>query len=112
MSFDILALFEPLGVLVEIKTLDGSAPDERERVREAFGQLLYYEGFLTAAVAGEAPIAKIACFESKISEEHRKWLNGHGVGVVWKSPSKLVGDKLARDLLSSYLKELGALEEA
>ncbi len=112
MSFDILALFEPLGVLVEIKTLDGSAPDERERVREAFGQLLYYEGFLTAAVAGEAPIAKIACFESKISEEHRKWLNGHGVGVVWKSPSKLVGDKLARDLLSSYLKELGALEDA
>jgi hypothetical protein len=107
--FDILALFEELGILVEVKSLDGSAPDERERVRDAFGQLLYYEGFLTAAVAGEAPIAKIACFESGISEEHRKWLNSHGVGVVWKSDGKLVGDKLARDFLSAYLKKMGGL---
>lgn len=105
--FDILALFKTDGVLVEVKTLDGTEPDERERVRDALGQLLYYEGFLTAAVAGKAPIHKIACFEKKISDSHREWLNQHGVGVVWKANDKFDGDKLARDVLSLLLKKFG-----
>lgn len=103
--FDILALFPKVGILVETKTLDGTAPDERERVRDAFGQLLYYEGFLTAAVAGEAQISKVACFEAKISDKHREWLNGHGVAVVWKDDGEFVGDDLASDFLGGHLKE-------
>ena len=97
--FDILAIFQNSGVLVEVKTLDGSAPDQRERVRDALGQLLYYEGFLTAAVAGEATICKIACFEKPISAAHSDWLNQHGVGVVWKDGGGLVGDDVASDFL-------------
>lgn len=103
--FDILVLFEDTGILVETKTLDGSEPDERDRVRDAFGQLLYYEGFLTAAVAGEAPICKIACFETKISESHREWLNSHDVATVWKADGAFVGDQLARDFLGKQLDE-------
>ncbi len=103
--FDILALFEETGILVEVKTLDGTPSDQRERVRDAFGQLLYYEGFLTAAVAGEAPIRKIACFEQSINDAHRAWLNGHRVGVVWKEDGELVGDELAREFLGSHLTE-------
>jgi len=103
--FDILALFAEIGVLVEAKTLDGSPADERERVREAIGQLLYYEGFLTAAVAGEAPICKIGCFEEKISDDHSKWLNKYGVAAVWKADGKFAGDELARDFLGKLLPE-------
>jgi hypothetical protein len=103
--FDILAIFESAGVLVEVKTLDGSQPDERERVRDALGQLLYYEGFLTAAVAGGAAILKIACFEQRISDAHRAWLNDHRVAVVWKENDEFVGDDLASDFLGPYLSE-------
>jgi hypothetical protein len=103
--FDILALIDKLGVLVEVKTLDGSVPDERERVREALSQLLYYEVFLTAAVAGEAPINKIACLEQKISDEHIAFLNTYQVAVVWKEEEKFAGDDLARDFLGRHLDE-------
>jgi hypothetical protein len=105
--FDILALFGDIGILVEVKTLDGTVADERERVRDSLGQLLYYEGFLTSPVAGETVIGKIACFESNITPEHAKWLNGHGMGVVWKKEGKLVGDDLACKLLAGNLKEFG-----
>jgi hypothetical protein len=103
--FDILALFAETGVLVEAKTLDGTAPDEVSRVREAIGQLLYYESFLTAAVVGEAPICKIACFEKRITDDHAKWLNKYGVAVVWKENGKFAGDALARDFLGKLLPE-------
>jgi hypothetical protein len=103
--FDILALFDETGILVEVKTLDGTPSDQKERVRDAFGQLLYYEGFLTAAVAGEAPIRKIACFEQSISDAHQEWLNGHRVGVVWKDDGELVGDDLACEFLGDLLTE-------
>jgi hypothetical protein len=103
--FDILALFDAVGILVEVKTLDGSPADERDRVREAFSQLLYYEVFLPEAVAGEVPVGKIGCFEEKISEDHAKWLNKYEIGVVWKAGGKFVGDDLAREFLGGLLKE-------
>ena len=83
--FDILALLEAVGILVEVKTLDGSVADERDRVRESLSQLLYYEVFLAGPVAGEALIGKVACFERKISDDHRKWLNTFRVGVCMES---------------------------
>ena len=101
--FDILSLSDGLGILVEVKTLDGTAADERDRVREAFGQVLYYQGFLAAAVIGEATVSKIACFENKVSVQHHRWLNDHGVAVVWKNNMQLVGDDLACDYLRKLL---------
>jgi hypothetical protein len=105
--FDILALSAALGILVEVKTLDGTESDERVRVREAFGQLLYYEPFAAAPMAGDASIQKIACFERPISQAHRDWLNGSAIGVIWSvGNGRFDGDALARDVLAGYLEEL------
>lgn len=105
--FDILALGASLGLLIEVKTLDGTDADERLRVREAFGQLLYYEPFAAAPIVGEAVIHKIACFERPISQAHRDWLNDSAVGVIWSvGNDRFVGDPLATGVLGYYLKEL------
>ena len=102
--FDILALINAQGFLVEIKTLDGTNADERERVREALGQLLYYEAFIPPA--GGRVIKKVACFEGPISEAHHKWLNSFRIAVVWVSDGRFVGDALATAALGTYLEEL------
>lgn len=104
--FDILAILDSLGILIEVKTLDGSERDERDRVRDALGQLLYYEGFVTAPIAGETPIRKIACFDSPIKDAHRHWLNTHGIATIWKHDDIMTGDELARDYIGRVFEEL------
>jgi hypothetical protein len=104
--FDALALIDALGFLAEIKTLDGSESDERDRVRDALAQLLYYEAFLATPVAGEMPIRKVAVFEGRISDAHRAWLNEHEIATVWKEGARFVGDELARQWLGGYLEEM------
>ena len=66
-SVDIVAWHPPTGtlLLIEVKTLDGTDADERLRVREAFGQLLYYEPFAAAPIVGEAVIKAIPPVEIK-----------------------------------------------
>jgi len=103
--FDILALLAARGILVEVKTLDGTDSDERDRVRDALAQLLYYEVFVTRPVAGEATIRKLACFEHKISDPHIAWLNKQGIAVIWKENGAFAGDELAGDFLCRYLEE-------
>jgi hypothetical protein len=97
--FDILAVFEEFGILVEVKTLDGTEADERDRVRDALGQLLYYAAFVSKPVVGEAAVHLIACFEGPISDAHRAFLNSKGIGVVWKDGNRFVADELARGVL-------------
>jgi hypothetical protein len=104
--FDILAVLGRVGVLCEIKTLDGSEADERNRVRDALAQLLYYEAFVTGPVAAGASIQKIACFEKPISEEHTRWLNDSRIGTLWKSGDAFAADALAAGMLGGYLEEL------
>lgn len=101
--FDTLALVNGLGILAEVKTLDGTAEDERDRVRDALSQLLYYEAFVTAPITGESSIRKIAVFEKPISASHRGWLNRHGIGVVWKGGTHFHGDALAREALEGII---------
>jgi hypothetical protein len=101
--FDILALTEVVGVLIEVKSLDGTVADEVDRVREALSQLLYYEAFVTSPIAGATIVRKIACFERPISEDHRQWLNRSEIGVIWKTDTGFTGDALARATLSAYL---------
>lgn len=103
--FDILGLFAALGILVEVKTLDGTEADERERVRDALAQLLYYEAFVTRPVTRDAPIRKIACFEQGISDPHCAWLNGQGIAAIWKERGAFLGDELAADFLGPHLEE-------
>ncbi len=104
--FDILAVIQAIGFLVEVKTLDGTAADERERVRDAAGQLLYYEAFVTKPIIGEETVHKVACFESPISEAHEAWLNQLGIAVIWKTNGGFAGDELAARGFGDYLQEL------
>lgn len=105
--FDVLALIGEIGILGEVKSLDGTAPDERARVMEALAQLLYYEAFVTAPVIGEAAIHKIACFEGPITRAHQDWLNSAGIASIWLRPdSSFAGDALAAHALGDYFDEL------
>ena len=96
--FDILALINARGFLVEVKTLDGTHTDEREQVRRALGQLLYYEAFIPVPIGRGTVLQKVACFEGAISTAHRTLLNNHRVAVVWMSDGRFVGDDLAAAL--------------
>jgi len=104
--FDILALFAGDALLVEVKSLDGSVPDERHRVRDALAQLLYYEAFVTKPVAGQAAVHKIACFELKPSDEHIAWLNAQGISVAWQQGAGFSFDASATALFDRLRLEL------
>lgn len=104
--FDILALFDGVGVLGEVKTLDGTVADERSRVREALSQLLYYQAFLLPPVAGAAEIRMVACFTRQISEDHVRWLNAQGIAVIWRARDGFGGDLLAAEFLGPHIQEL------
>lgn len=103
--FDILAVVDSKAILVEVKSLSGNADDERDRVRDAFSQLPYYEAFLTQSVIGTMPISKVACFEKAITKAHSDWMNEYGIAVIWFDDRKLIGDRLAKKFLAGLLKE-------
>lgn len=104
--FDCLGVLGRVGILCEVKTLDGTEADERDRVRDALGQLLYYEAFVAGPLAGGASIHKVACFEHAPSAEHQRWLNQSGIASVWFVDGRLQGDALAAGMLGGYLEEL------
>jgi len=104
--FDLLALIDRLAILAEIKTLDGSIDDQRERVRDALAQLLYYEAFVTRPVARGGVVRKVACFERPISDEHRQWLNDSNIAVLWREGDRFRGDVLAEAFLGTFIDEL------
>lgn len=105
--YDILALVREIGLMGEVKTLDGTPEDEVERVRDALSQLLYYEAF---AIAEDGPdtIHKFACFEREIMKGHQEWLNRSGIATIWcgRERDTFEGDELATRLLARYLQEL------
>ncbi|WP_373285047.1 hypothetical protein [Novosphingobium marinum] len=82
--FDILAPHDDRAILVEVKTLDGSEPDERDRVRDALSQILYYEAFVTEPLVGGRDIVRVACFEHRPSDDHIGFLENQGIETVWK----------------------------
>jgi hypothetical protein len=100
--FDCLACFAQEGLLVEVKTLDGTEEDERIRVREALSQLLYYESFVTSPVVSKRAVRKVACFETHISNEHLLWLQKWGVSVIWSSDHGFVGGGQAQSDLAGH----------
>ncbi|MBL9066152.1 MAG: hypothetical protein JNN10_07655 [Sphingopyxis sp.] len=89
--FDIFAPQGDQAILVEVKTLDGSVADERDRVRDALSQILYYEAFVTEPLAGERKIVKVACFEQRPTDDHIGFLGKQGIETVWKDADKFVG---------------------
>jgi len=104
--FDALALIQDIGILAEIKTLDGTPADERDRVWEALAQLLYYQAFLLPPAAGQASVRMVACFEQRPTNDHIRWLNQQNIAVIWEDGDGFAGDALAANFLGRYLEEL------
>jgi len=101
--FDCLACFAAEGLLIEVKTLDGTEKDEVLRAREALAQLLYYESFVTRPLVKKRAVRKIACFESKVSEDHIAWLQSSNIYVVWSAEDGFDGTAEAKDELGGHL---------
>lgn len=87
--YDILAVFGSRdGLLIEVKTLDGSAPDETVQVRNALSQLLYYEAFARRPREQDLVLRKLAYFDRTPSPEHIDWLAAQGIAVLSGTPDK------------------------
>ncbi len=103
--YDCLGWGELVGILNEVKTLDGTPPDQVRQVRDSLGQLLYYEPFVKKEM-GEGVIHKVAVFESPITDDHVHLMQAHGIVCIWKQDSQFVGGLGADELLGSYFEEL------
>jgi hypothetical protein len=100
--FDCLACFESIGLLIEVKTLDGSESDERKQVRDALAKLLYYESFVTQPLVNERSVIKIACFEAKPSDAHIEWLADSDICAIWAHEDMLDANEHTKSQLSDY----------
>lgn len=87
--FDCFAVLTNDGFLVEVKTLDGTMPDEVKQVRDSLSQLLYYESFAINPEMGAKTIIKIACFDKKPSDSHITWLNSVNIQVAIATDDKI-----------------------
>lgn len=96
--FDLLAVFDDSAVVFEVKTLTDDQADERERVREAFAQLCYYQRFHVPQTAARPTYHMIACFERPIRDHHRQFLQQYGIAVIWQAGADFAGDPLPVDL--------------
>jgi len=101
--FDCLACFTDEGLLVEVKTLDGTHKDEVARVRDALAQLLYYESFVTKPLVKKRAVRKIACFEQRVSDAHIKWLQSSDIFVIWSADEGFDGTPEAREELAGHV---------
>jgi hypothetical protein len=70
-------------VLIEVKTLDGTMPDEIARIRGALAQLQYYERFAVKDEQKASGILKVAIFERPISSAHVHFLEGLDILPAW-----------------------------
>lgn len=103
--FDCLAVGQSVGILAEIKTLDGSHSDEIHQVRLAAAQLLYYERFdapLLMSTVNKS-LFKVAVFEQAPNQAHAEWLEGLDICCVWMSNDAFSTTDGARVMLSSHL---------
>ena len=100
--FDCLACFREEGLLLEVKSLDGTQEDERSRVREALGQLLYYESFVTKPVVSKRAVRKVACFEAQIGLDHVHWLEEADIYAIWDTASGFGASPKARSELAGH----------
>jgi hypothetical protein len=101
--FDCLACFSKVGMLTEVKSLDGTDIDERKRVRDALSQLLYYEAFVTEPYADGRQIIKVACFERRISDAHINWLESSDIEVIWLEDDGFVAREDTAKRLQRYM---------
>lgn len=107
-NIDCLVVNPAVAIMAEMKTLDGSEPDEMHQIRNAVAQLLYYERFaLPPEIAGRLPeleLVKAVVLESAPADTHTAWVESLGIRVVWMTDTGLTGSDAARDALLPYVR--------
>lgn len=97
-NIDCFAIKNNIKLIIEVKSLDGTSSDEVKQVRQTYAQLDYYEEFALGRYEKES-VYKIALFESKIIDEHIKFLQNRGQFVLWTDNSKIKGSNESLSLL-------------
>lgn len=106
--FDLLVMGQKLLLLHEVKTLrPRDLRDERRRIREAVGQLAYYEYF---DVAPKHPtysrVEKLVVLQRAPATEHVEFLKNNGIGVIWMgSHGEIQGDENSLRIVRLILQE-------
>ena len=107
-DFDCLTVTPSSVILAEMKTLDGTHPDEVRQVRSALSQLRYYETFSIPESVAESMATRqtleIAVFDSSPSEAHKQWLESVGITVVWSEGSGFTTTTTSRPLVLHHLR--------
>lgn len=82
--YDCLGVKEETGsILSEIKTLDGSKPDERKQSIKALGQLRGYEFFNVSAEKKIPKLSEVIAFDAVPSVETIGFANHNAIKVAW-----------------------------
>jgi hypothetical protein len=71
------------GVLVEVKTLDGSSPDERRQSAKALGQLRGYRFFNVHPQLKLPRLAEVVAYSHPPSSDTREFLKDNSVCTAW-----------------------------
>lgn len=93
-----------IGIISEIKTLNGSQKDEEEQVKLAMAQLLYYEKFAMHQYSG-IKTQKVAVFENKITDEHIYFLHSLNILTIWKDEEGITGDIESLKILGDLIRQ-------
>lgn len=89
-------------ILAEMKTLDGATEDERNQVRLAVGQLLYYQQFSLPESLENAMrnglLVKISVFSRRPSLHHIEWMESIGIAVVWATEGGFSASRVSMEI--------------
>jgi hypothetical protein len=107
-NFDLLTEKGDIALLHEVKTLkQGDISDERLRIIDAIGKLIFYETFDVPSVLNnkEAKIQKVLVFSRKPnSQDHIDFLSKIGIWAVWLNErNEIDGEETAKDKLQRLL---------
>lgn len=89
-----------LFVAHEVKTI--TPEDERDRIREAVGQLMYYQYFERPGLVGEdAEVVNVVAVDRPLSDaKHGDFLASLGIGLIWADGDKLYFEGPAAEVLN------------
>lgn len=93
-----------IGIILEIKTLNGSQKDEEKQVMLAIGQLYYYEKCAMHQYS-RIKTQKVAVFENKITDEHIQLLNSLNILTIWKDEQGITGEIESLKILDDLIRK-------
>ena len=107
-DIDCLVELENAVILAEVKTLDGTGPDEVRQVRHAVSQVQYYEEFSIPSEVRDGleagkKLIKVSVFETKPSDAHIQWMQKLEIETIWRSGNGFTGTNFTRERLTTLL---------